>query len=147
MVSSSGYPMGGGAVAFAIFDRDNTRLLNVINDLYQKYTYDLELFMHCSLDIIDEKAPKANEMFLGHLYSNQKYKSYGFITNTGVRMILVLEASNTDLKDLDVRGIFKRFHNLYCNAISNPFHTFGSEIQSKSLTRIAVQILCNSSEL
>ncbi|KHJ78903.1 Sedlin, region, partial [Oesophagostomum dentatum] len=121
--------------------------LNIINDVYQKYTYDLELFVHCSLDIVDEKAPKANEMFLGHLYSNQKYKSYGFITNTGVRMILVLEANNIDMKDLDVRGIFKRFHGLYCSAISNPFYVFGSEIQSKSLTRTAVQILCNSSEM
>ncbi|CAJ0598949.1 unnamed protein product [Cylicocyclus nassatus] len=139
--------MGGGAVAFAIFDRDNVRLLNIVNDVYQKYAYDLELFIHCSLDIIDEKSSKANEMFLGHLYSNQKYKSYGFITNTGVRMILVLEANNIELKDLDVRGIFKRFHTLYCNAISNPFHTFGAEIQSKSISRAAAQILCSNSEL
>ncbi|KAK6038981.1 hypothetical protein COOONC_23514 [Cooperia oncophora] len=81
--------MGGGAAAFAIYDRDHLRLLHVINEAHQKNAYDLELFIHCSLDIVDEKAVKANEMFLGHLYTDQKYKSFGYITNTGVRMILV----------------------------------------------------------
>ncbi|XGW17906.1 hypothetical protein V3C99_002480 [Haemonchus contortus] len=133
--------MVGGAAAFAIYDRDHLRLLNIINDAHQKNSYDLELFIHCSLDIVDEKAVKANEMFLGHLYTDQKYKSFGFITNTGVRMILVLEANNLEWKDFDIRTLFKRFHNLYCNAISNPFHTFGEEIRSKSLLDAATQLI------
>ncbi|VDM56249.1 unnamed protein product [Angiostrongylus costaricensis] len=109
----------------------NVRLLNAINDVYRSHAYEVELFIHCSLDIVDEKASKANEMFLGQLYSDQTYKSFGFITNTGVRMVLVLEINNLELKDLDIRGIFKRFHTLYCNAISNPFHPLGDEISSK----------------
>ncbi|KAK6015091.1 Sedlin, region [Ostertagia ostertagi] len=101
-----------------------------------------------AIDIVDEKAVKANEMFLGHLYTDQKYKAYfggcgfqsfGFITNTGVRMILVLEANNLEWKDFDIRSLFKRFHNLYCMQIS--ICPTRDEIRSKSLLEAAAQMI------
>ncbi|KAF1760271.1 hypothetical protein GCK72_008517 [Caenorhabditis remanei] len=58
--------------------------------------------------------------------------SFGFITNTGVRMILVLDATSAaSLKDQEIRLIFKRFHGHYCNTISNPFYEIGTPMQSK----------------
>ncbi|KAK6037119.1 hypothetical protein COOONC_25376 [Cooperia oncophora] len=62
-------------------------------------------------------------------------------------MILVLEANNLDWKDFDIRALFKRFHNLYCNAISNPFHKFGDEIRSKSLLEAAAQLISTNVEV
>uniref|UniRef100_A0A1I7XRZ1 Trafficking protein particle complex subunit 2-like protein n=1 Tax=Heterorhabditis bacteriophora TaxID=37862 RepID=A0A1I7XRZ1_HETBA len=114
----------------------NVRLFNAISEKQKVNSYDVDLFIYCTLDIMDEKSPKANEMYLGHLYNDQKYKSFGFISNTGIRMVLVLEAGCLSLKDQEIRGIFKKFHTQYCNAISNPFYKFGEEIQSKFLNGI-----------
>ncbi|KAK6023556.1 hypothetical protein OSTOST_10656 [Ostertagia ostertagi] len=42
----------------------------------------------------------------------EDWLSFGFITTTGVRMILVLEANNLEWKDFDIRSLFKRFITL-----------------------------------
>ncbi|CAI4230686.1 unnamed protein product [Auanema sp. JU1783] len=134
----------GSAVAFVIFGKDNNRLYSAVNDKWQKFLYDIELFVMCSMDIIDEKAQKANEKYLGSLFNDQKYKSFGFISNTNLKMILVLEVQNNSIKDQDIRAIFQKFHSQYCNAISNPFYTFGTEIKSKYLDDAASSIFVNN---
>ncbi|KJH42665.1 hypothetical protein DICVIV_11350 [Dictyocaulus viviparus] len=75
------------------------------------------------------------------------FYSFGFITNTGVRMVLVLEVNNLELKDLDIRSIFKHFHTLYCNAISNPFYCLGDEISSKTVVEAGLRILNDNFEI
>ena len=54
----------------------STRLFSAINNNFQRFSYDVELFLHCCLDIVDDKLPTTNEMFLGQLYSDQKFKVY-----------------------------------------------------------------------
>ncbi|CAL2038420.1 unnamed protein product [Caenorhabditis brenneri] len=123
-----------GVVGFFIYARENVRLFDSINPQYNQQTLDIEMFTFCSLDIVDEKSAKATEMFLGQLYTDQKWRSFGYITNTGVRMILVLDATSpASLKDQEIRLIFKRFHGYYCNTISNPFYQIGTPMQSKWL--------------
>uniref|UniRef100_A0A915DKF9 Trafficking protein particle complex subunit 2-like protein n=1 Tax=Ditylenchus dipsaci TaxID=166011 RepID=A0A915DKF9_9BILA len=93
------------ALCVAIFDKDNTLLY---------------------LRVKKEELPNENDlhMFLtlfGIPLLNNSYRSYGYLTNTNVKFLLVVDASNNILKDHDVRAIFKRLHTNYCNAVANPF--------------------------
>uniref|UniRef100_A0A183CXY3 Trafficking protein particle complex subunit 2-like protein n=1 Tax=Gongylonema pulchrum TaxID=637853 RepID=A0A183CXY3_9BILA len=96
--------------------------------------FDIHMFIYCSLDIIDEKVfgnSKTQELYLGPLISDQNFKSFGYVTNTNIKMIVVTEVGNTSLKDQDIRSIFKRLHNAYCNSLSNPFYVPGQVIKSR----------------
>ncbi|PAV75284.1 hypothetical protein WR25_03646 isoform D [Diploscapter pachys] len=123
--------MGSGVISFAIFGRDNSRLFSSLSDAEVQSNPDLEMFIFCSLDIFDEKASKAQEMYLGQLYSDQKYKSFGLLTNSGIRMLLVLDLKCSSLQDQELRALFKRLHIQYCNAITNPFYSIGAPLNSR----------------
>ncbi|XP_017702058.1 trafficking protein particle complex subunit 2-like protein isoform X2 [Phoenix dactylifera] len=69
----------------------------------------LHHIVHSSLDVIDERVnnPKKsgstlNETFLGLLYPTENYKVYGYLTNTKVKLIMVM--TDLDVKDADVRS-------------------------------------------
>ncbi|KAL2641957.1 hypothetical protein R1flu_009544 [Riccia fluitans] len=98
-------------------------------------TLKFHYIVHCSLDVIDEKVsnPKKlgvslNETFLGLLYPTEDYKVFGYLSNTKIKFILV--TTDQDLRDADVRNIFRRFHAAYVDAASNPFHVPGKRITS-----------------
>eukprot|EP00897_Mesotaenium_endlicherianum_P007533 jgi/Mesen1/6808/ME000035S06192 len=91
--------------------------------------------VHCALDVIDEKvsAPKKSssapsETFLGLLYPTEDYKVYGYLSNTRIKFILVVDEQEP--READVRNFFKRFHSAYVDAASNPFHVPGKRISS-----------------
>ncbi|XP_051146500.1 uncharacterized protein LOC127262046 isoform X4 [Andrographis paniculata] len=69
----------------------------------------LHHIVHCSLDAVDERVnnpkksgPILNEAFLGLLYPTEKYKVYGYLTNTKVKFIFV--TTDLDVRDADVRN-------------------------------------------
>ena len=108
--------------------------------------------IHTSLDVIEEKiasAGKSNsvatqdlrEFYLGQLYPAEDYRIYGYVTNTKVKFVLVVEASNTQLRDNEVRSMFRRLHNSYTEVVCNPFYTPGEEIVSKSFEKVVSSII------
>ncbi|KAK1305458.1 hypothetical protein QJS10_CPB11g02029 [Acorus calamus] len=95
----------------------------------------LHHIVHCSLDVIDERvnnpkktAATLSETFLGLLYPSENYRVYGYLTNTKVKFIMV--TTDLDVRDVDVRSFFRRFHATYVDAVSNPFHVPGKKITS-----------------
>lgn len=91
--------------------------------------------VHCSLDVIEEKVSNSkqaginiSESFLGLLYPTEEYKVYGYMTNTMIKFVLV--TTDRDLRDADVRNLFRRLHAAYVDAASNPFHVPGKKITS-----------------
>uniref|UniRef100_A0A8R1DUV2 Trafficking protein particle complex subunit 2-like protein n=1 Tax=Caenorhabditis japonica TaxID=281687 RepID=A0A8R1DUV2_CAEJA len=123
-----------GVAGFFIYGRENVRLFASVNPRYAQQLFEIEMFTFCSLDIVDERATKATEMYLGQLYNDQQFRSYGYITNTGVRMLVVFDsATSISVKDQEIRLIFKRFHGHFCLSISNPFYEIGTPIESKWL--------------
>ncbi|KAK9823385.1 hypothetical protein WJX72_002400 [[Myrmecia] bisecta] len=93
--------------------------------------------VHCSLDAVDEKVamPKKSpadtaDPYLGMLYPTEDYKVYGYISNTKMKFILVLDEPVA--REDDMRMIFKRFHTAYVDAVSNPFYTGNTPITSPS---------------
>jgi len=91
--------------------------------------------VHCALDAVEEKvsAPRKTpaevfDTYLGMLYPTADYKVYGYISNTRIKFMLVLDDTQKDEK---MRMVFKRFHAAYVEAVSNPFYTTGMPVSSK----------------
>lgn len=94
---------------------------------------DLQFRVHAALDVVEEKCspglkptPDSRELYLGMLYSTEQYKmcvrlslsffkyvlmryvlccSFGYITNTKIKLILVIDSSNTALRENEVRSV------------------------------------------
>lgn len=91
--------------------------------------------VHCALDAVEEKvaAPRKTvgevfDSYLGMLYPTEDYKVYGYISNTRIKFILVVDEMLQ--KEDEMRMVFKRFHTAYVDAVSNPFYTTSSPMTS-----------------
>ncbi|KAI1721461.1 putative cytosolic Fe-S cluster assembly factor oxy-4 [Ditylenchus destructor] len=129
-------------LAVAFFDREDSLIYLRIKEKELHREHDLQSFMFCSFDIVGEKAKlslskSAQEHFLGSLLLNNSLRSYGYLTNTNVKILIVVDAGNTLLKDHDIRAIFKRLHLNYCKAVANPFYLPGSSLNSNGVVRIS----------
>ena len=71
--------------------------------------------------------------YLGLLYPIEEYRVYGFLTNTKCKLILVLD--DTEVKDHEIKQLFRVFHQLVTEALSNPFYKQDEQIQSKKFDK------------
>ncbi|KAG8144220.1 hypothetical protein E2320_001314, partial [Naja naja] len=99
------------AVCIAVIAKENYPLyiksLPTENELKFHYT------VHTSLDVVDEKVSALGkalvdqrELYLGLLYPTEDYKvSYGYVTNSKVKFVMVVDSSNTALRDNEIRSV------------------------------------------
>ncbi|XP_070941208.1 trafficking protein particle complex subunit 2-like protein isoform X3 [Macaca nemestrina] len=94
--------------------------------------------VHTSLDVVDEKISAMGkalvdqrELYLGLLYPTEDYKVYGYVTNSKVKFVMVVDSSNTALRDNEIRSMFRKLHNSYTDVMCNPFYNPGDRIQSR----------------
>ncbi|CAJ0584187.1 unnamed protein product, partial [Mesorhabditis spiculigera] len=133
-------PTGSGALYLSIVGRNNTPLWSALAEGAQRNAYNIQMFGYSSLDIVDEKCIKATENYLGQIYSDYFFKTFAYVSSTGVKFVFVTDTKSQGLTDPEVRLLFKRLHTAYCQAISNPFHQAKAPIKSKFLTEVADQI-------
>ncbi|XP_050305325.1 trafficking protein particle complex subunit 2-like protein [Anthonomus grandis grandis] len=125
------------AVCAAIVGKDNSPkyfcCINPDEELHFQYK------VLSSLDIIEEKLNPSNktatdsrELYLGQLYSLETCKIYGYVTNTKIKFIIVVDSTNMSLRDNDIRSMFRKIHSEYADMVSNPFYIPGEPITSKS---------------
>ncbi|KXS11576.1 Sedlin [Gonapodya prolifera JEL478] len=81
---------------------------------------------HVSCDIIEERTSAAvkgsTDLYLGHLSSMEDIAVYGCVTNTKIKIVVILQLADIIVKDSDMRQLFKRLHSAYANFVSNPFY-------------------------
>ncbi|KAF8980996.1 hypothetical protein BGZ46_003370, partial [Entomortierella lignicola] len=66
-----------------------------------KYHY----IAHTSCDVMEERAAmKAQDMYLGALFSMEDLSVYGYMTNTKIKFITVLTVPDVIIKDLDMKN-------------------------------------------
>ena len=74
----------------------------------------------------------SRDLCLGVLYSLDEYKLYGYVTNTKIKIVIIVELGvAVQFRDNDLRNWFNRLHQAYTEVISNPFYVAGEEIKSK----------------
>ncbi|TMW68311.1 hypothetical protein Poli38472_005779 [Pythium oligandrum] len=94
---------------------------------------------HVALDIIEEKVRGASniaakdDMYLGFLGPIEDYRVYGYVTNTSVKLVAILEDS--PVRESELRSFFSELHKLYVNAVSNPFAPIGERITSQQFDK------------
>ncbi|XP_015921466.1 trafficking protein particle complex subunit 2-like protein isoform X1 [Parasteatoda tepidariorum] len=134
------------AVAVAVISKENyplyVKTASPGNDLKFLYT------IHTSLDVIEEKVLSGNkalsdlrELYLGLLYPTEDYKVYGYVTNTKIKFVVVVESSHTTLRDNEIRQMFRRIHSAYADMVCNPFYLPGETISSKSFEAVIKSIM------
>ena len=121
--------------------------------------------LHTSLDVIEEKTqggaagagaggaassvPKrpadaqGRELYLGSLFTTEKKKVYGYVTNTRVKFVIVVDAGNTALRDNEVRQMFRKLHLAYSQLVCNPFYAPGGTIKSKRFSQVVRSLLAS----
>ncbi|KDO30106.1 hypothetical protein SPRG_05298 [Saprolegnia parasitica CBS 223.65] len=86
--------------------------------------------VHISLDIIEEKVKiSKDDMYLGFLGPVEDFRVYGYVTNTLVKLVVVVQ--DAPIKESEMRVLFAELHKLYVNAMSNPFAIIGERITSE----------------
>lgn len=143
------------AVCIAVLDRQNSPLKISTNQNSKEVAFHHHL--HTSLDVIDERtAPGAGpsasgkpeplrDLFLGVLYSTEQHKVFGYVTNTSVKFVIIIDASNTNIRDNEIRQMFRKLHNGYSNLLYNPFYLPGTPIESKKFTAVVQSLLLPNS--
>ncbi|KAF2987980.1 hypothetical protein EK904_008668 [Melospiza melodia maxima] len=83
-----------------------TRIVPTENELKFHYT------VHTSLDVVDEKISAMGKAL--------------------VKFVMVVDSSNTALRDNEIRSMFRKLHNSYTDIMCNPFYNPGDRIHSRA---------------
>lgn len=141
------------AVCIAILDRNSTPLKLSTNDPTKEVAF--HYIVHTSLDVIEEKCQSSSitppsavkpadpprDLYLGILYSTEQHKVFGYVTNTSIKFIVIVEASNTNIRDNEIRQMFRKLHTGYSNMLFNPFYVPGEPITSKKFESVIKSLL------
>jgi hypothetical protein len=90
--------------------------------------------VHASLDAVEEKVllrrtpGEVPELYLGLLYPTEEFRVYGYITNTHIKFVLVLDESVPN--EAALQSLFRRLHMLWVDASSNPLYSHGLPMTS-----------------
>jgi hypothetical protein len=94
------------------------------------YTYNRSLkydFMtHCCIDIMD----KSDRKYMGLLYCMEDTSCFGYITNTGIKMVLMLETQDGTVRDATIQKWFAKAHDVVVRSLLNPFYEPGQRMIS-----------------
>ncbi|XP_011205186.1 PREDICTED: trafficking protein particle complex subunit 2-like protein isoform X2 [Bactrocera latifrons] len=134
------------AVCISIIGKDNAPLYLTTADMDKEL--ELQYRVHAALDVVEEKCqpiskatPESKELYLGMLYSTETHKIYGFVTNTKIKFVIVVDSGNIALRENEVRAMFRNLHMLYTDAVCNPFYAPGEPLASKKFDRAVQKIM------
>ena len=94
-------------------------VLSSCADPAQELTFHYSL--HTSLDVIEEKLSASNkaagsdqrELYLGALNSSEHQKVFGYVTNTRIKFVIIVDSSNTSLRDNETRQMFRLVYFIF----------------------------------
>jgi len=133
------------AVCVAVIGKENSPLfISCLNpDQELGYHYNL----HTSLDVIEEKLSNSNrsnehrDLYMGALYTTEHLKVFGYVTNTKIKFIIIVDSSNTNMRDNEPRQMFRKLHIAYANVMANPFYAPATKITSKKFNSVINSLL------
>ena len=127
-----------GVVGISILGKDNNPLYIRAFGLHDQLRF--HFIVHTALDFVEEKvaaqrqqvaqqtagAGVKHDCYLGLLYPIEELRVYGYLTNCRVKLVAVLD--DEDVKEEQMKALFRRLHALYVDTVSNPFHAPDSEL-------------------
>ncbi|KAJ1728056.1 hypothetical protein LPJ61_004245 [Coemansia biformis] len=92
-----------------------------------KYHY----LAHTSCDVIEERMEqnKTGDLFLGLLQTVGDMVVYGYVLNTGKRIIIVssVTADSSMARTAEIKELCQAIHGAYISLVCNPFNDIGDE--------------------
>ncbi|XP_024274542.2 trafficking protein particle complex subunit 2-like protein isoform X2 [Oncorhynchus tshawytscha] len=132
--------------------RHNSKMAVCIAVIAKENELKFHYTVHTSLDVVEEKISAVGkamadqrELYLGLLYPTEDYKVYGYVTNSKVKFVIVVDSSNTSLRDNEIRSMFRKLHNSFTDVMCNPFYNPGDTIQSKAFDSIVSAMMVQAS--
>nr|XP_021486818.1 trafficking protein particle complex subunit 2-like protein isoform X2 [Meriones unguiculatus] len=83
---------------------------------------------------------RAHEPLCQSMFLNQTHR-YGYVTNSKVKFVMVVDSSNTALRDNEIRSMFRKLHNSYTDVMCNPFYNPGDRIQSRAFDNMVTSMM------
>ncbi|KAJ2573982.1 hypothetical protein GGH95_003980 [Coemansia sp. RSA 1836] len=101
------------------FDSSSSSLSDKSEDSKVKYQY----LAHTSCDVIEERMAKA-DMYMGLLQTVGELAVYGYVLNTGMRIILIISVppDSVVIRSAAIREVFQQIHAGYIALVCNPFN-------------------------
>lgn len=90
--------------------------------------------------VASKKGGNSYDMYLGLLYPTEEYRVYGYVTNSRVKIVLVLDGEGGVLKDPELRSAFRKLHAAYIDVVANPFYIPCQRISSARFDALAAEI-------
>ncbi|KAJ1449238.1 Sedlin [Pelagophyceae sp. CCMP2097] len=130
-------PRSGGRVcaAVALIGKDDEPLYFRVYDepVAAKELY-FQSLAFVALDNVDDCVARKvdqTDMYLGFLCPVDEFQIYGYMTNTKIKLMVVLDDQNK-AQEADLRAFFQRIHGAYVEHLRNPFAKLdGGRILSK----------------
>merc|ERR1712059_127194 len=139
----------GMAVCVAVIGKENSPLYISCSEPSQELNFHYSL--HTSLDVVEEKLTAATvskvsgsdhrELYLGSLNSSENQKVFGYVTNTKIKFIIIVDNTNTSLRDNETRQMFRKLHTAYMNMVTNPFYVPGEQIISSKFDAVVRSLM------
>ena len=74
--------------------------------------------------------------------------SYGYVSSTRVKFILIFEHSTSaSLKDSDIKISFQRLHQAYIDCVSNPFYEPNTQLKSKRFEQAVTSLMSQTESM
>ncbi|KAJ3109611.1 Trafficking protein particle complex subunit 2-like protein [Phlyctochytrium planicorne] len=104
---------------------------------------------HTACDIIEERVSpgaKHSDLYLGLLFAMEDIAVFGYMTNTKIKFIVVVSITESSIKDIEMKNLFRRIHNAYINLVANPFWDPDSAnpIKSRLFTAMITELAARS---
>ena len=88
--------------------------------------------------------PAPTEPYLGALHAVDDLRTYAYLTPSRAKLLLMAGGPPPSAaRDDELRGIFRRLHAAYADALSNPFYAPGAPLASPRFDASA-RALCSS---
>ncbi|CAB4057042.1 Trafficking protein particle complex subunit 2-like protein,Integrator complex subunit 13 [Lepeophtheirus salmonis] len=75
--------------------------------------------VHTSLDVVEEKTLRcppnessSRDFYIGYLYATESHKVYGYVSNTKIKFIIIIETSSS-ARESEIRRMFRSLHEAY----------------------------------
>nr|KAJ3421370.1 Trafficking protein particle complex subunit 2-like protein [Polyrhizophydium stewartii] len=109
-------------VALAVIGKNNNPLY--VRNFSTQPDLKFHFIAHTSCDVIEERvAPgtRSFDLYLGLLYVMEDLAVFGYMTNTRIKFVLMVSATDAAIKDQEIKAIFRKIHAVYVDLQLDPF--------------------------
>ncbi|XP_004699441.1 trafficking protein particle complex subunit 2-like protein [Echinops telfairi] len=125
------------AVCIAVIAKENYLLY--IRSIPTENELKFHYMVHTSLNVVDEKISALGKALVDQrelspslLYPTEDHNVYGYVTNSKVEFVMVVDLSNKALRVNEICSMFRKLHNSYTDVMCNPFYNPGDCIHSRA---------------